>query len=135
MEKQLFPNVPPGDRARMIQDNADEVESKRYSVSLNEDELNAARKAVAECSIEIHNLEAEKKEFMEDFKSKMKPIKLHLSAVLEEVRYASTIREGDLYKMIDREAKRVGYYTLDGNLVEERNARPEEMQFSIKMQG
>ena len=57
-----------------LQDNADAVEEIGYTHRFTPDELAQKKESLAETSIQINDIEIEKKEAMEAFKAELKPL-------------------------------------------------------------
>ena len=68
-----------------------------------------------------------------DFKGKMKPLQERIGKMLDDLRKGGEYIKGECYKFIDQDEGRVGYYTQDGYLLEERPMKPEERQKTIQM--
>lgn len=135
MEKTLFQDYSEDERLEMLEFNSDAIEEMDYTEILSEQELSERKDKLAQRSIEESRILDEKKEAMDRFKEKLKPIVAEKDVLLEEIKHRSRSLFGKCYKMVDHPKKEVGYYNPKGQLVFSRPARPDEAQgnlFKIK---
>ncbi|OFY43976.1 MAG: hypothetical protein A2X18_07555 [Bacteroidetes bacterium GWF2_40_14] len=133
MEKQLGKKLSQNERIALLQDNCSKVEPQGYMRSFTEDEIAEKKDQLADQSIELNNIQDEKKAAMDKFKIRMKPISTNISKLLLNIKNKAEYVTEDLYKFIDLDEKMVGYYDSDGKLVDSltRRARPDELQGTI----
>lgn len=74
MDKFLGQDIPEQERWQFLQDNADAVEKIGYTHRFTPEELAQKKETLAEVSITINDVEMEKKEAMESFKERLKPL-------------------------------------------------------------
>ncbi len=74
MDKFLGQDIPEQERWQFLQDNADAVEKIGYTHRFTPEELAQKKETLAEVSITINDVELEKKEAMESFKERLKPL-------------------------------------------------------------
>ena len=74
MDKFLGQDIPEQERWQFLQDNADSVEKIGYTHRFTPEELAQKKETLAEVSITINDVEMEKKEAMESFKERLKPL-------------------------------------------------------------
>lgn len=119
-----------------IQDNLEsicyEVVEEEYTKNLTESELNERKTELAEVSIKIAALEAEKKDLMDLMKQKMKQPKQEKEEVLDVIKFRSERRTGKLYKIDDQEAGIMYFFEASGQCVNARPMTPNEKQTKIK---
>lgn len=119
-----------------VEDNLEsicyEVVEEEYTKNLTESELNDRKTLLAEVSIKIAALEAEKKELMDEIKLKMKLPKKEKEDVLDVIKFRSERRYGKLYKIDDQESGIMYFFEASGQLVNARPLTPSEKQTKIK---
>lgn len=74
MEQHLAQDINEKDRWQFLCDNADAVEKIGYTHRFTPEELAQKKESLAEVSITINDIETEKKEVMEEFKERLKPL-------------------------------------------------------------
>lgn len=104
------------------------TEEKDYIKPLNEEEVASYNSLIVETNLKIRSKEAEKKEWIENFKIEMDPLKKKLDANLDIVKHKAIEKTGTLFVIPDHEKKRVGYYDETGTLINERPMLPEERE-------
>lgn len=131
MKQRLFEDYPEEQRIQMLEDNASQVTKGKYTRRLTPAEKNIKRKRVCELDIELNDIEEELKAVREDFKERKTPLINEKSELLSDIKNGGVYVEGNLYKIVDRESKEVGYYNDEGELVEQRKMTKEDLQLSI----
>jgi hypothetical protein len=74
MGKPLFQDVPEDRRVLMLSDNAESIEEIGYMKPFTEEEILFMKDDLAEVSIDINEIEIEKKEVAAEFKHKLEPL-------------------------------------------------------------
>jgi len=131
MEQQMFKNQKPAKREDMLRDNADSVEQGTYFRRATEEELAQRREGLTDVSIEVAQVETEKREALAEFKERLKPLKQQLGQHLEFLRLKGEEVQGVLFKFVDHDEQQVGFYNSQGELISQRRAYPDEQQTSI----
>lgn len=134
MERFLGQELPESQRFEFLKDNADAVENFGYTKRFSADELNQKKEALANYSIEINDIEEEKKDKMDTFKERLKFPNEQKKLLLGQIKESAEFVKEDCAKFIDHEERLVGYYNSLGELVSTRPIMPQEMQkttFSI----
>lgn len=131
MTKTLFQDVPEEKRAQMLQDNAESIEEIGYMKSFTEEEILLMKDDLADVSIDINEIEIEKKEVTAEFKLKLKPLNDQKKVTLTKIKNKAEFVREECYKFIDFEEKMVTYYNKLGQVVESRRIRPDEKQLKI----
>ena len=142
MDKFLGQEQPEEDRWQLIQDNADAIEEIGYTHRFTPEELAQKKESLAETSIEIKDIEEEKKEVMQEYKKQLEPLlkqKKQLEPLLkqkkqllEHIKKGSEFRENEqCAKILYHDERMVGYYNKLGELVYSRPIMPQEMQKTI----
>lgn len=132
MKKKVWPTVPAEERLQLLKDQCDDVEHREYLAQLTESELVEMREELAENSIDVAAINADKAEAIKEFNEELKPLKDRNAEIIEALRLKGEKRKEDLYKIIDHEAGEVGYYNGKGYLVDFRKQRPDERQTRIR---
>jgi len=115
----------------LLEDNADKKEMLGYTRNFTEEELLSFKDDLADVSIDIDQVEEEKKEAVKGYNETLKQQKTERTRLLKNIRQKAEYVNENCFKFIDHDAREVGYYNEKGNLVYERPIRPDEMQKSI----
>jgi hypothetical protein len=95
------------------------------------EELQGHKEKLANVSIEIAEIEAEKKIVDADFKGRLKPLKEQRALMVSNIKSKAEYVNEICYRFTDQESKMTGYYNKEGNLVECRPATADELQSTI----
>ena len=119
------------DREAFLKDNCDKVEEKWYMKPYTPEELQGHKENLANVSIEIAEIEAEKKAQDAYYKGYLKPLNEQRSQMVSNIKSKSEYVKEICYKFVDQEAKETGFYNADGDLIESRPATADELQPTI----
>lgn len=119
------------EREAFLKDNCDRVEDKGYMKPYTPEQLQGHKERLANTSIEIAEIEAEKKASDAHFKGLLKPLREQYSQMVSNLKAKSEYVKEVCYKFVDQDTKEVGYYNADGNLIESRPATADELQPTI----
>lgn len=133
MEKALGQNLPVEKRHTFLKDNCDRIESIGYMKQFTQGELAEFKDEISEIAIELNDIAEEKKELMKEFKARMEPLQERQAELLKNVKTKAEFVKEDCFKFVDHTTRTVGYYNGKGIQVEERPARPDESQFTLKL--
>lgn len=87
---------------------------------------------LAEVSITINDIEIEKKEAMDEFKERLKPLNEEKQELLDHIKRGSEFVENEeCAKILYHEEKMAGFYNKLGELVYSRPIMPQEMQKTV----
>lgn len=86
MEKFIAQNEPLSNRPQVLEDSCDAVEEIWYNHPFTEDELNEIKTKLADTSIDIAELEQEKADWMESYKSRLKPLNTAKAKYLDQIK-------------------------------------------------
>ncbi|WP_256013190.1 hypothetical protein [Desertivirga xinjiangensis] len=128
LENQIADHLPEAQRAQYLHDNCDNVEEQWYMKKFTPEEIRAMKDALSTLSIDINDIEEEKAKETKKFTDKLKPLKKEVVSLLRNIKMKAVHVKEPLYKMIDHENRKVGFYNHRGELVESRPILPEEMQ-------
>lgn len=132
MEKFLGQDLPESQRWEFLKDNADAVEKIGYMHRFSPEELAQKKELLSEACIKINDIEAEKKEAMDEFKERLKPYSEEKSQLLKDIKNGSEyIDNAECVKILYHEEKMAGFYNKLGELVYSRPIMPQEMQKTI----
>ena len=91
-----------------------------------------SEETLAEVSITINDVELEKKEAMESFKERLKPLNEEKQELLDHIKRGSEFVENEeCAKFLYHKEKMVGFYNKLGELVYSRPIMPQEMQKTV----
>lgn len=133
MPKVFMPELTPEERLRILQTNADKVETTTYDKELTEDELIAKREEFVDNSIVVSKLEDELAEKKKEFKNKIEPVKLVNRALQQEIKTKKKEVKGLLFQMADHVNSMMEVYDEGGELVSSRRLRPDEKQTRLQV--
>ena len=132
MERELGQDIKnPIQREAFLKDNCDACEQKGYMKPYTPEELQVHKEKLANVSIEIVEIEAEKKQVEADFKGRLKPLKESRAIMVSNIKSKAEYVNEVCYRFTDQETKETGYYNKDGILVECRPATADELQPNI----
>ena len=133
LDKELGKDIALEERASFLEDNCDAVEEVTYSLAFEPEELALKREQLTDASIKIADIEEEKKEVMDGFKKRQKPLQEQKADAIKALRDKSQTVTKKCYKFLDEETKMVGFYNKEGNLISSRPAFQRELQKTIQM--
>jgi len=115
----------------LLESNCDAIEELGYTRRFTPEELNERKEELADTSIRISDVEAEKKDADAVFKTRLKPLKSRKTELIEQLKTQTEFVREDCYKFIDHDERLVGFYNSDGELVSSRPIMAQEMQKTI----
>jgi hypothetical protein len=118
-------------RVRFLKDNCDEVVEKGYTRRFTTEELSQKKTELSEVAIEINEVELEKKHAMQMFKEQLKPLQENMTELLDQIKAKSEFVRDQCFKFLDHENRTVGFYSKEGDLIEERPMYTQELQSTI----
>lgn len=118
-------------RKQFLKDNCDKVEQAGYMKQFSPEDVIELKERLAQVSIEINDIEEEKKSHNEVFKIKLKPIIEEKHELLTNIKHGSEFVNEICYLFIDQQEKMVGFYNSEGHLVSQRPASQSELQGTI----
>lgn len=118
-------------REAFLKDNCDACEQKGYMKPYTPEELQGHKEKLANVSIEIAEIEAEKRVVDAEFKGRLKPLKESRSAMVSNIKSKAEYVNEICYRFTDQEARMTGYYNKEGKLIESRPATADELQTTI----
>lgn len=131
MERQLGQDLIPSMRESFLKDNCDACEQKGYMRQYTPEELQGHKEKLANLSIEISEIEAEKKISDAAYKGRLKPLKESRAQMVSNIKSKAEYVNEICYRFTDQETKETGYYNKEGLLVESRPATADELQTTL----
>ena len=132
MQRELGKDITnPSARIQFLRDNCDSVEPKGYMKRYTAEQLENMKNALSDVSIDINDIEEEKKEVMKDFKERLDPLVDEKKELLRGLKEKAVFVKEDCYKYVDQEDRMTGFYNQNGDLVESRPATADEMQQTV----
>lgn len=131
IEKDLFQDVPVELRAKMLEDNAYAFEETSVTRKFNEPEIDELKSKLAESSVELAKLQAEKLKITQAIDAKMKPHKLEVKECTNGLRERSYTTEEVVY-LIDNQSEGVmDIFDAEGKFLYSRRLYEKERQTNI----
>lgn len=121
------------DRRAFLMDNCDQVNTKGFMRRYTKEELDQKKTELSEVAITISEIELRKKAVGVLFKAELKPEQETMGELLQQIKQKAEFVTEDCFKFIDRTTMTVGFYSREGDLIEQRPALAEEMQTTIFM--
>jgi hypothetical protein len=118
-------------REAFLKDNCEKVENRGYMKQFTPEQLQGHKENLAELSIEIEEVEDEKKASAKQFKNTLTSLVSQRREMVSKIRQKAEYVNELCYKFIDRENRETGYYNVDGDLIELRPSTADEMQTTI----
>lgn len=134
MKDIMLAETPIEQRAQILKDSCDKIEERSYLSKYDQEETNLLRAELATVSIQLGTIQEELDGIKSDYKGKLKPLQERIDKILYNLKNGGEYVKGECYKFIDQEEERVGWYTPDGYLLEERPITQEERQKTIQME-
>lgn len=131
MEKQILKNESAIERLEQLKNSAEKVELFSFPRELSTGEIQELQSNLSQDMITVDQQEQKLKVAKEIFKAATKPVKQTIAKNLQMIRTQVEEVTEEVYLLKDITEGKMGYYSKDGNLVFERNLRPEEQQYSI----
>ncbi|UVY46877.1 MAG: hypothetical protein [Bacteriophage sp.] len=134
MKDIMLAELPVEQRAQILKDSCDKIEERSYLSKYDQEETNLLRAELANVSIQLGTIQEELDGIKSDYKGKLKPLQERIDKILYNLKNGGEYVRGECYKFIDQEEERVGWYTPDGYLLEERPITQEERQRTVQME-
>lgn len=124
-------DIPVDQRARFLTDNCDRVEQLSYLKVYTADEIDDFKNQLSDVSVEIDQLEEDKKAAVKEFNDSINPKKKQRSTILTSIRTKSREVTEQTFAFFNHESGQVGYYNAQGQLVSFRKMKPQERQGTV----
>ena len=124
----MLADEPRENREQIMRDSCDQIVEKFYTRKFSSEEKQGKNAEYCEVGMKVSALSKELKEVTADLKGKIKPLLERQDAILDEIKQGGEQVQGDTFKFVFEEIGKVGFYDVNGHLVEERDMTPEERQ-------
>lgn len=131
MQKSIFQDKSPEERIIYLRDTCDKLEDFTYEKSYTNQDVELFCERLSKIMIDVRQMETELSKIKKEHAEKMKPLKIELSELLNNIKFRSKMVKEKVYIFIDHEKNQVGYYTSEGILVYTRMLKIDEHQRSI----
>lgn len=118
-------------REAFLKDNCDNVEVKGYMKPFTQEELQTYKETLANISIELDELNEQRKRVNEHIKLQMKPLLEKRTSIITNIKEKTKYVRETCYKFVDLDARETGYYNAEGMLVDCRPSTVDELQPTI----
>lgn len=115
-------------RKQFLESNCQEEVEKSYMRRLTSDQLAQMKDQLSEQAIAINEIEEQKKEAMKLVKETLKPLIEKKKTLLQNLKNKAESVNETVYKFVYPETRMVGFYNVDGELIESRPAFADEFQ-------
>lgn len=123
----------PVERLQFLKNNCRGIEEKGYMQQFSPEEMAGMKDTLAECSISINTIEIEKKDVVDTFKERLKPLELDRKQLLENIQKKAQYVTEETYKFLFEEDRMVGFYNKDGVLIDARPMNADDGQLNMFM--
>lgn len=124
----MYSDLEQNDRIEKMDVIAFKTAMEDYDAPLTKDELDEVKNRITDKSIEMARLNAEKKEFMDKWNEKAKPVKSDLAVAVEEARAGVRREHGKVWYIDDQVAGTMSRVVEDGVVLDTRPLRRDERQ-------
>ena len=131
MQQEMYADKDREDKIVMLGDTCDKVENFNYEKAFTNQDVVLFQERLSVIMIEISKIENELAKVKKVFTEQMKPLKIEVKELLNNINFRSQTVEEEVYIFIDHENNEVGYYNGDGLLVHTRMLKIDERQRSI----
>lgn len=128
MDVYQIKNLPSQQRNEVLINEAFGTEQMQFMKPLDETELAALKDELAQTAIKRALLEDEMATVIEDYKSRIKPLKEKFAETLDAIKHKAVDAVGTVYLMQDFDNQMIHYVSEDGTVINSRRMKPEERQ-------
>ena len=131
MKDIMLADTPVEQREEILRNSCDQILERSYTRKFDQDEINERRSELANVTIQIADLEQELAEVRADYKGKIKPLQERVSKLRDELKVGGDWIKGDCFKFVDEDEGKVGIYSPEGYLLEQRPMTQDERQRNV----
>ena len=131
MKENMLADTPIEQRGAIIKDSCDQIVERSYTRKFGSEETNERRAELAEVAIQVNDLEEELASIRAEYKAKLKPLCERIASIRNELKAGGEWVKGECYKFVDEDEGKVGIYSPEGYLLEQRPMTPEERQRNV----
>lgn len=128
-------NETPEEVLNMLEAQADDIkEDFSYTRLFTPEEMDETKEKQVEFAQKLKRLEAEKKEAMANFKIQIDPVKEEVNKLLDMLKdKGEQVSGGRGFVIFDEQERKVGTYSPDGYLIEERPMRKSDAKQDLSI--
>ena len=127
----MFEGKDPEVKVTMLRDTCDKTEKFSYEKAFTNKDVTMFQERLSDIMIEVSRIEEELRKVKKEFTDKMKPLKIEIKELIENINFRSRMVEEQVYIFINHDKNQVGYYNEEGNLIHKRMLKIDEHQRSI----
>lgn len=131
MKDIMLADTPVEQREEILRNSCDQILERSYTRKFDQEEINERRSELANVIIQIADLEQELSEVRADYKGKIKPLQERVSKLRDELKVGGDWIKGDCFKFVDEDEGKVGIYSPEGYLLEQRPMTQDERQRNV----
>ena len=131
MKDIMLADTPVEQREEILRNSCDQILERSYTRKFDQEEINERRSELANVIIQIADLEQELAEVRADYKGKIKPLQERVSKLRDELKVGGDWIKGDCFKFVDEDDGKVGIYSPEGYLLEQRPMTQDERQRNV----
>ena len=131
MKDIMLADTPVEQREEILRNSCDQILERSYTRKFDQEEINERRSELANVIIQIADLEQELAEVRADYKGKIKPLRERVSKLRDELKVGGDWIKGDCFKFVDEDEGKVGIYSPEGYLLEQRPMTQDERQRNV----
>ena len=131
MKDIMLADTPVEQREEILRNSCDQILERSYTRKFDQEEINERRSELANVIIQIADLEQELAEVRADYKGKIKPLQERVSKLRDELKVGGDWIKGDCFKFVDEDEGKVGIYSPEGYLLEQRPMTQDERQGNV----
>ena len=129
MDKKLFQDYSEEQRLQILKDNCSKLlEDYGYDKPLSVEQLKSVKDRLSSASVELHDVEEEKKESDKGYNEQIKSLKGIIAEQVRQLKTRTTYTCELCFEFLFREERKVGVFNKDGLLIEERPATLKELR-------
>ena len=129
--KQFMPDVSARERLNILEQNADGVEETTYQKPLTEEAMVEKKDVLTKNSIDLYDLDEQKKDAVKVFKEKIDPLRKINNKLLSEIRTGQETVTGKIFHLANFDDGMMETYDAEGFLIGSRRLKPNEKQGNL----
>lgn len=134
LERALAQDEPVNRRRQYLADSCDRTEEVQYNKPFSPEELTQKRVELENVSINISDLNQQKKDYMDSFKIEMDPLAKTHAKIVKDLKNKTVQVTEQCYAFLDEETRMMGFYNAEGIMVYSRPANMNELQRTVQME-
>ena len=126
MKDIMLADTPVEQREEILRNSCDQILERSYTRKFDQAEINERRAELSNVLIQINDLDMELAEIRAEYKGKIKPLQERISKLRDELKVGGDWIKGDCFKFVDEDEGKVGIYSPEGYLLEQRPMTQDE---------